>query len=88
MKIPPIQIRNEGVVADIRELARLTHKPITEAVATAVRSELTRAQGISTSQRDARLRAIRTAVEQFKRSPVLGPVLTDDDLYDEHGLPR
>jgi hypothetical protein len=88
MKTAPIQIRNEDVVRDIRELARLTHKPITEAVAAAVRGELGRAQRVSASERDARLQAIEAAVNQFRRAPVAGLPLSDEDLYDEDGLPR
>ena len=88
MKIAPIQIRNEDVVRDIRELARLTQKPITEAVAAAVRGELGRAQRVSASERNTKLRAIGAAVNQFRRAPVVGPMMSDDDLYDEGGLPR
>ena len=88
MKTAPIQIRNEDVVRDIRELARLTHKPITEAVAAAVRGELGRTKRVEASERDARLRAIEVAVNQFRHTPVVGPLLSDADLYDEDGLPR
>jgi hypothetical protein len=88
MKTKPIQIRNEDVVHDIRELARLTQKPITEAVATAVRVELGRARRLSAHERDARLRAIRAASKQFADAQVIGPMLGDEDLYDQDGLPR
>ena len=82
----PVQIRNEDVVRDIRELAALTGKPITEAVATAVRSELKRARG--RGDLDRRRRAIDDAVRRFREAPVTGAMLSDDDLYDQHGLPR
>ncbi|HEY3889265.1 MAG TPA: type II toxin-antitoxin system VapB family antitoxin [Caulobacteraceae bacterium] len=88
MTTAPIQIRNADVVRDIRELARLTQKPITEAVADAVRGELGRARRISTSERDARLKAVEAAVSQFRRASVVGPMLDERDLYDEDGLPR
>jgi hypothetical protein len=88
MKDGPIQIRNEGVVRDIRELARLTQKPITEAVAAAVQEELGRAKRLSAKRREDRLRAIAAAVKQFKSLPLVGPMLTDDDLYDQDGLPK
>jgi hypothetical protein len=35
-----------------------------------------------------RLRVIRELVTQFNALPVVGPLLTDDDLYDEDGLPK
>ena len=82
----PVQIRNEEVVRDIRELAALKRKPITEAVADAVKSELARAR--STSDVDARRREVRRLVEELHRLPRVGPLLTDDDLYDEDGLPK
>lgn len=80
-----IQIRNDDVVRDIRELASLTRRPITEAVATAVRTALTQARREDT--RDVRRIAVREAVRQFQNAPIVGPTLTDADLYDETGLP-
>ena len=88
MTAAPIQIRNQDVVRDIRELARLTQMPITEAVATAVRSELGRARRVSDAERTTRLLAIDAAVKQFRLAPVTGRLLSDDDLYDQDGLPR
>ncbi len=86
MTTAPIQIRNEDAVRDIRELAALTGRPITETVAAAVRTELQRARrGGNIEQRR---RAIEDAVRRFKEAPVIGPLLTDDDLYDEDGFPR
>lgn len=82
----PIQIRNEDVVRDVRELAALSGKPITEVVARAVRAELAKARRIHL--RDDRRQAVRDAVERFRNLPKIGPLLTDADLYDEDGLPR
>jgi hypothetical protein len=82
----PVQIRNEDVVRDIRELAALKRKPITEAVADAVKSELERAR--RTSDVETRRREVRRLVEEFNALPRVGPMLTDDDLYDEDGLPK
>ena len=86
MTATPVQIRKEDVVRDIRELASLTGQPITEAVAAAVRSELQRAR--RSSDIEERSRAIREIVRRFHELPIVGPPLTDDDLYDEDGLPR
>ncbi len=82
----PVQIRKQAVVRDIRELAELTHRPITEAVASAVRAELERAR--RNSDIEQRRRAVEEAVRQFREAPVVGPLLTDADFYDEDGLPR
>ena len=82
----PIQIRRDDVVQDIRELAMLTDQPITDAVAAAVRAELARVRFHSTI--DARRAAVEEAVRRFREAPVVGPMLTDDDLYDEDGMPR
>ncbi len=82
----PIQIRKEAVVRDIRELATLTGKPITEAVASAVRSELERTRRLSDI--DERRRAVDEIVRQFNELPRIGPELTDDDLYDDDGMPK
>ena len=82
----PIQIRKEAVVRDIRELASLTGRPITEAVAAAVRSELERTRRMSDIEE--RRRAVHDIVERLHQLPRVGPMLTDDDLYDEDGLPK
>ncbi len=82
----PVQIRNDDVVRDIRELAALKRKPITEAVAEAVKAELERAR--RNSDIEARRREVRRLVDEFNALPRVGPMLTDDDLYDEDGLPR
>ncbi|HEX5775838.1 MAG TPA: type II toxin-antitoxin system VapB family antitoxin [Caulobacteraceae bacterium] len=88
MNGPPIQIRNDEVVREIRELADLTHKPITEAVSTAVKAELARVRRRSEKEKAEQRAAVREIVERFKALPKVGPMLTDEDLYDEDGLPR
>ena len=35
-----------------------------------------------------RIAAARETVRRFQALPIVGPLLTDDDLYDEHGLPK
>jgi hypothetical protein len=82
----PVQIRKDDVVRDIRELASLKRKPITEAVAEAVRSELERER--RNCDVDQRRRKVRQIVDALHRLPRTGPPLTDEDLYDEDGLPR
>lgn len=88
MNDTPIQIRNPEVVRAIRALARQTGRPITATVAQAVDAELRRRQVVEDSAYRRRRRAIREAAEAFRNLPVIGPLLTDDDLYDEDGMPR
>lgn len=82
----PIQIRRDDVVQDIRELANLTDQPITEAVAVAVKAELTRAR--ARHGLEARRQAVDEILRRVRELPVVGPVLTDADFYDEDGLPK
>ena len=82
----PIQIRRDDVVQDIRELAALTDQPITEAVALAVRAELIKAR--RRSDIEVRRAKVEDAIRRFREAPVIGPMLTDADLYDEDGLPK
>ena len=82
----PVQIRKDEVVRDIRELAALKGKPMTEAVADAVRTELERARRCTSAEE--RRRDVRRLVEELHKMPRVGPPLTDDDLYDQDGLPK
>jgi hypothetical protein len=88
MNDAPIQIRNPDVVRSIRALAEKTGRPITDAVAQAVEAELKRREAEDEQEFQRRLRAIDAAVERFHALPIVGPLLTDDDLYDDDGLPR
>jgi hypothetical protein len=84
----PIQIRNEDVVRDIRELAARRGIPITQTVAELARNELAR------HRREApgtdRSKVIDETVARFQAAMKThgGLPLTDDDLYDGNGLPR
>jgi hypothetical protein len=88
MNDAPIQIRNPEVTKAIRALAQKRGLPITEAVAEAVKAELKRLEGLREAEVQRRLAAIHEAVERFNALPIVGPLLTDDDLYDEDGLPK
>jgi len=84
----PIQIRKDDVARDIRELAALTGEAITEAVAEAVRERLDRVRRFA--DRDARDKRIDRIIADFQAAVKAhgGRPLTDDDLYDENGLPK
>ena len=84
----PIQIRNAEVVRAIRELAEQTGQPITQAVAQVVDAELRRRQAERQAASKRKLALMRDAVRRFKALPVIGPLLTDDDLYDQDGMPK
>ena len=84
----PIQIRKPEVVEDIRKLAKRTRLPITEAVGRAVRAEMQRLEVDRASDAEAKIREVKEIIRRFNELPTVGPMLTDDDLYDEWGLPK
>lgn len=86
--IAPIQIRNPEVVRDIRLLAELTHRPITDVVAEAVREKLAEAQRAREADIAYRLKKIAEIQERVAALPRLGPMPTDADFYDEDGFPK
>jgi hypothetical protein len=88
MDSSPIQIRNPIVVRAIRDLAKLTGQPITEAVGEAVRAALSKDEVSKRAEYERRLAAIQEISRQIRELPIVGPKLTDDDLYDEEGMPR
>ena len=86
--IRPIQIRREDAVRDLRELAARRRKPITDVVADIARKELEldrRIEGMAGASR-----GTEDTVSRFQAAMKAhgGRLLTDDDLYDENGLPR
>lgn len=84
----PIQIRRPEVVEDARALAALTRVSITEAVGNAIKAQL----AIERVKANARLSKRRIhaerALAELRRLPVIGPDLSDRDLYDSEGLPK
>ena len=83
----PIQIKNPDVVRDIRLLAELTRRPITDVVAEAVRERLAEAQLARQADIKERLRKVAEIQERIAALPRIGPLLTDADFYDEDGFP-
>ncbi len=84
----PIQIRNDDVVRDIRLLAALTGRSITEAVAESVRARLADARRQRRDEVGSIRLSVRAIQDRFRALPVVGSDLTDADLYDEDGLPK
>jgi hypothetical protein len=84
----PVQIRKPEVAERLRELARLEGKSITDLVEEMVR-ERDRQFAIRTeAEIQRKIAAAEEIVRHFQSLPIVGPLLTDDDLYDEDGLPK
>lgn len=84
----PIQIRRPEVAQAIRELAEKTGQPITDAVAGAVHDALARLDAAREAEVQRKIAAVEDIVRRFNALPTVGPLLTDDDLYDEDGFPK
>ena len=84
----PVQIRKPEVAERLRALARLEGKSITDLVDEMVRERDARLTAAREAEIDVRRQAVQEAVRRFNALPILGPLLTDDDLYDEDGLPK
>jgi hypothetical protein len=83
-----IQVKRADVTADIRALAALSGLSITDAIGEAVRDRLAIERKKADAELTARLAKVDEIVDRFNRRPIVGPILTDDDLYDEDGLPK
>jgi len=99
MATPQLNIKDAEASRLVRELAELTGETQTEAVRTALRERLQRERAereAHIAQRSARKRRdvekalakIRKIQEDIRRRGLIENMLTDDDLYDEHGLPK
>ena len=84
----PIQIRKTEVVKAIRRLADLRGQSITEVVSEAVQTALRDADQSKDRAIEERLRRGQEIVASLQRLPRSAPLLTDDELYGEDGLPR
>ena len=83
-----IQIKRSEVTEEVRALAALTGVSITDAIGIAVKrqSEIERAKAnVKLAQRR---KEVSKLLGEIRRLPVVGPRLTDEDLYDENGLPK
>ena len=84
----PVQIRKAETVERLRRLAEIEGKTITELVDEMVRERDERLTAAREADIARRRRAVEEIVREFNNLPVTGPLLTDDDIYDEDGLPR
>lgn len=84
----PVQIRKAEVVERLRRLANLEGKSITDLVDEMVRERDERLARVRDAEIERKMAQVREIVAHFQSLPIMGPLLTDDDLYDEDGLPR
>jgi hypothetical protein len=84
----PVQIRKAETVERLRRLAEVEGKTITELVDEMVRERDERLTAEREADIDRRRKAVEEIVAHFQSLPIVGPLLTDDDLYDEDGLPK
>jgi hypothetical protein len=84
----PIQIKRQDVTDDIRALADLTGVSITDAIQMAVKGQLAIERVKANTRLSKRRAQVEKALVELRRLPVVGPVLTDDDLYDAEGFPK
>ena len=84
-----LSIKNREVEELARELARLTHKPITEAVRDSLKREVERARVIAGARpADNLAERVKAIAAELAAMPILND-MTDDEIlgYDENGAP-
>lgn len=86
-KIETIEIEAE-VVDHVRELARQRGSSLSDAIDAAVRAMMARDEKKPDTSSDVDMDAVNATIERFRQLPKIGPMLTDEDLYDADGLPR
>jgi hypothetical protein len=99
MGAPQLNIKDAETTRLVRELAKMTGETQTEVVRKALRERLQREKAERASL-DARTAAekrrefakvwakIQKIQERVRQRGLSDHMLTDDDLYDEHGLPK
>ena len=84
----PVQIRKPDVTERLRSLAQREGLSITDLVDEMARDREARANTVRQAEIDRKIAAAEAIVAHFQSLPILGPLLTDDDFYDEDGLPK
>lgn len=84
----PVQIRKAETVERLRRLATLEGKSITELVDEMVRERDERLVADREAEIRGKIAAANETVRRFQALPIIGRMPTDDDLYDEDGLPK
>ncbi len=84
----PIQVKRADVVAEVRELAAILGVSLTDAIHEAVKGKLLAEQAASMAEREAGRREADDILAKIRNAPRVGRPITDEDLYDEEGLPK
>lgn len=84
----PVQIRKPDVAERLRNMALREGLSITELVDQMAREREARPDEARRAEIERKIAALNEIVREFNALPVLGPLLTDDDIYDEDGLPK
>ncbi|MEO5923719.1 MAG: type II toxin-antitoxin system VapB family antitoxin [Bryobacteraceae bacterium] len=83
-----IQIRRPEVAAAIRELASLRDVSLTDAIADAVHAQLVTERLNREQKQGEKHEAMQKFLAYVKTIPHIGAPETDDDYYDEEGMPK
>lgn len=84
----PVQIRKPDVAERLRSMALREGLSITDLVDQMAREREARIDEARRAEIDRKIAVVNEIVREFNALPVLGPLLTDDDIYDEDGLPK
>jgi hypothetical protein len=83
-----ILIRDPNVVRNIERLAKRLGKPAEDVIADAISAQLNEPADLTPQEIVERRRSVEEALAAWDALPHDGEPLTDNDLYDENGLPR
>ena len=84
----PVQIRKPDVAERLRNMALRQGLSITDLIDQMAREREARPDEARRAEIERKIAAVNEIVREFNALPVLGPLLTDDDIYDEDGLPK
>lgn len=83
-----LSIRNPETDRLARELADATGETITEAISNALKERLERVRPAQSEEDiERKMAEARALIDEFQKHFV-GPVVSDDEIYDEFGDPR
>jgi antitoxin VapB len=83
-----LNIKDPKTTALVTELAQITGRSKTEAIRLAVEAALARENARKDEGLERKLAEIAAIVERARALVRPGDILTDDDMYDECGLPK
>jgi hypothetical protein len=84
----PVQIRKPEVAERLRQRAKSEGKSITELVETMLAERIAADEARASDDRENRRAAVEAILARVSTMPRLAAWPTDDDFYDEDGLPK